>query len=123
VEGDIGDQDLVRKTIADHRVDAIIHFAGSVVVPDSVSDPLGYYLNNTVKSHALIEIAVKCGVRQFIFSSTAAVYGVTGDQPVAEDAPLAPMSPYGSSKRMTEIMLADAARAHDLRYVVLRYFN
>ena len=84
---------------------------------------MGYYLNNTVKSRALIEIAVKCGVRHFIFSSTAAVYGMTGDQPVAEDAPLAPMSPYGSSKRMTEIMLADTARAHDLRYVALRYFN
>ena len=104
-------------------VDAIIHFAGSIVVPDSVADPLGYYLNNTVKSRALMEMAVKCGIRHFIFSSTAAVYGMTGDQPVAEDAPLAPMSPYGSSKRMTEIMLADTARAHDLRYVALRYFN
>jgi UDP-glucose 4-epimerase len=123
VEGDIGDQDLVRKTIADHRVDAIIHFAGSVVVPDSVADPLGYYLNNTVKSRALLETSVKGGVPHFIFSSTAAVYGMTGDAPVAEDAPLAPISPYGSSKRMTEIMLADAARAHDLRYVALRYFN
>ena len=92
-------------------------------MPDSVADRLGYYLNNTVKSRALIEIAVKCGIRHFIFSSTAAVYGMTGDRPVAEDAPLAPMSPYGSSKRMTEIMLADAARAHDFRYVALRYFN
>src|SRR5205814_79222 len=86
-------------------------------------DPLGYYLNNTVKSRALIEVAVKSGIRHFIFSSTAAVYGMTGDAPVAEDAPLAPMSPYGSSKRMTEIMLADTALAHDLRYVALRYFN
>ena len=93
------------------------------MVPDSVADPLGYYLNNTVKSRALIEVAVKSGIRHFIFSSTAAVYGMTGDAPVAEDAPLAPMSPYGSSKRMTEIMLADTARAHDLRYVALRYFN
>ena len=104
-------------------VESIIHFAGSIVVPDSVADPLGYYLNNTVKSRALIEIAVKCGVRHFIFSSTAAVYGMTGDRPVAEDAPLAPISPYGSSKRMTEIMLADTANAHDFAYVALRYFN
>jgi UDP-glucose 4-epimerase len=123
IEGDVGDQTLVRGIIEGRGIESIIHFAGSVVVPDSVSDPLGYYLNNTVKSRALIEIAVKCGVRQFIFSSTAAVYGMTGDQPVAEDAPLAPMSPYGSSKRMTEIMLADAAGAHDFRYVALRYFN
>jgi UDP-glucose 4-epimerase len=123
VEGDVGDQDLVGKTIQDHGVGAIIHFAGSVVVPDSVADPLGYYLNNTVKSRALLDTAVKRGVPHFIFSSTAAVYGMTGDAPVAEDAPLAPISPYGSSKRMTEIMLADAARAHDLRYVALRYFN
>jgi UDP-glucose 4-epimerase len=104
-------------------VRAIIHFAGSIVVPDSVADPLGYYLNNTVNSRALIEVAVRCAVPHFIFSSTAAVYGMTGDKPVGEDAPLAPMSPYGSSKRMTEIMLADAARAHDLNYVALRYFN
>jgi len=123
IEGDVGDPTLVRGIIEGRGIESIIHFAGSVVVPDSVSDPLGYYLNNTVKSHALVETAVKCGVRHFIFSSTAAVYGMTGDQPVAEDAPLAPMSPYGSSKRMTEIMLADAARAHDFRYVSLRYFN
>src|SRR5262245_36093734 len=123
VEGDVGDQGLVRRIIETHAVTSIVHLAGSVVVPDSVADPLGYYLNNTVKSRALIEVAVACGIRHFIFSSTAAVYGMTGDAPVAEDAPLAPMSPYGSSKRMTEIMLADTARAHDLRYVALRYFN
>ena len=123
IEGDIGDQGLVRDIIEGRGVDSIIHFAGSIVVPDSVADPLGYYLNNTVKSRALIETAVKCGVRHFIFSSTAAVYGMTGDRPVAEDAPLAPISPYGSSKRMTEIMLADAANAHDFAYVALRYFN
>ena len=123
VVGDVGDQALVRRVVESHGVTSIIHFAGSIVVPDSVADPLGYYLNNTVKSRALIEVAVKSGIRHFIFSSTAAVYGMTGDTPVAEDAPLAPMSPYGSSKRMTEIMLADTARAHDLRYVALRYFN
>jgi UDP-glucose 4-epimerase len=123
VKGDVGNQGVVRRVLESHAVEAIIHFAGSIVVPDSVTDPLGYYLNNTVNSRALIEMAVKCGVRHFIFSSTAAVYGMTGDKPVAEDAPLEPMSPYGSSKRMTEIMLADTARAHDLRYVALRYFN
>src|SRR5262245_7904254 len=123
VEGDVGDQGLVRRIIETHAVTSIVHLAGSVVVPDSVADPLGYYLNNTVKSRALIETAVKCGVRHFIFSSTAAVYGMTGDEPVAEDAPTLAISPYGSSKRMTEIMLADAARAHDFAYVALRYFN
>jgi UDP-glucose 4-epimerase len=123
VVGDVGDQHLVQRVVESHGVTSIIHFAGSIVVPDSVADPLGYYLNNTVKSRALIEVAVKSGIRHFIFSSTAAVYGMTGDAPVTEDAPLAPMSPYGSSKRMTEIMLADTARAHDLRYVALRYFN
>ena len=123
VVGDVGDQPLVQRVVESHGVTSIIHFAGSIVVPDSVADPLGYYLNNTVKSRALIEVAVKSGIRHFIFSSTAAVYGMTGDTPVTEDAPLAPMSPYGSSKRMTEIMLADTGRAHDLRYVTLRYFN
>ena len=123
VRGDVGDQELVGQVLDSHKVDAIVHFAGSVVVPDSVSDPLGYYLNNTVKSRALLEAAVKHGVGRFIFSSTAAVYGMTGDAPVDEDAPLAPLSPYGSSKRMTEIMLADVSRATGLRYVALRYFN
>ena len=123
VIGDAGDQDLVRTVIRKHGVTAIIHFAGSIVVPESVADPLGYYNNNTVKSRALMEVAVAMGVKQFIFSSTAAVYGMTGDGPVDEGATLKPMSPYGSSKLMTEIMLADAARAHDFRYVALRYFN
>ena len=123
VIGDAGDQDLVRTVIRKHGVTAIIHFAGSIVVPESVADPLGYYNNNTVKSRALIEVAVAMDVKQFIFSSTAAVYGMTGDGPVDEGATLKPMSPYGSSKLMTEIMLADAARAHDFRYVALRYFN
>ena len=123
VVGDIGDQDLVRTVMRKHNVTAVIHFAGSVVVPDSVSDPLGYYLNNTVKSRALIEAAVQMGVKQFIFSSTAAVYGNPKETPVSEEATPAPMSPYGSSKLMTEIMLADTARAHDFRYTALRYFN
>ncbi len=123
VVGDIADSDLVKKTLLSHGVDAIIHFAGSIVVPDSVADPLGYYLNNTVKSRGLIAAAVETGVKNFIFSSTAAVYGNPEENPVPESAPPAPMSPYGSSKLMTEIMLSDTARAHDFRFVALRYFN
>lgn len=123
VVADAGDIDSVSRVIRERAVDAIIHFAGSIVVPDSVVDPLGYYLNNTVKSRSLIEAAVRCGVRHFIFSSTAAVYGMPEVNPVAEGARLAPISPYGSSKLMTETMLKDAAFAHPLAYVALRYFN
>jgi UDP-glucose 4-epimerase len=96
--------------MAEYKFDAVVHFAGSIVVPDSVADPLGYYLNNTVKSRSLIECAVKAGIPRFIFSSTAAVYGNPGCQPVFETAQPAPVSPYGSSKLMTEWMLACAAR-------------
>ncbi|MFA5952576.1 MAG: UDP-glucose 4-epimerase GalE [Hyphomicrobium sp.] len=123
VVGNVGDQDLLRGIIRDYGVGAIIHFAGSIVVPDSVADPLGYYQNNTVNSRALMEVAVASGVRHFIFSSTAAVYGNPAEIPVREDADLKPVSPYGWSKLMTEIMLADTARAHDLDFVALRYFN
>jgi len=123
VVGDSGDQSLVASLISEHKIDAIIHFAASAVVPDSVADPLGYYRNNTVNSRALIETAVRGKVRHFIFSSTAAVYGNPDRVPVAEDAPTLPMSPYGSSKLMTETMLRDAGRAHGLAYVILRYFN
>jgi UDP-glucose 4-epimerase len=123
VEGDVGDEALVGRILSEHRIESVLHFAGSVVVPDSVSDPLGYYLNNTVKSRSLLAAAVACGVRNFIFSSTAAVYGVPGQGPIAEDAPLAPISPYGASKWMTERMLADTAAALPLRTCVLRYFN
>jgi UDP-glucose 4-epimerase len=123
VVGDMGDQDLVARLIREHRIAAIAHFAAKIVVPESVADPLGYYLNNTVKSRALIEAAIRGGVEHCIFSSTAAVYGDVDVKPVAEDAPLNPVSPYGRSKLMTEWMLADAAKAHGLRYVVLRYFN
>ena len=123
VEGDVGDHDLVHRLLLRNPFDAIIHFAGSVVVPDSVSDPLGYYLNNTCKSRSLIATAVETKVPHFIFSSTCAVYGMPQQNPVAEDAPLVPISPYGTSKLMTEWMLRDTARAHSLRYVALRYFN
>src|ERR1700704_2512469 len=122
VVGDVGEGAMVADLIRAHGVDAIIHFAASIVVPDSVRDPLGYYRNNTMNARALMEAAVKTGVRHFIFSSTAAVYGNPARVPVAEDAALAPMSPYGSSKLMTEIMLKDVAAAHGLKYVILRYF-
>ena len=123
IVGDIGDQTLVARLIREHGVEAIIHFAASVVVPDSVRDPLDYYRNNTVNSRALIDCALKNGIRQFIFSSTAAVYGDPAKIPAKEDSPTQPTSPYGWSKLMTEIMLRDAAHAHDLSYLVLRYFN
>jgi UDP-glucose 4-epimerase len=121
--GDFGDSELIARLIDEHQVDSIAHFAAKIVVPDSVADPLGYYLNNTSKARNLIECAVKNGVRNFIFSSTAAVYGETTAEPVTETAALNPVSPYGRSKLMVEWMLADAGRAHDLRHVVLRYFN
>ena len=121
--GDAGDENLVDGVIAAHGVDSIIHFAGSVVVPDSMRDPLGYYRNNTMTTRSLLNAAVRSGVSRFIFSSTAAVYGNPERMPVPEDAPTRPLSPYGSSKLMTEIMLHDVATAHGLGYVVLRYFN
>ncbi len=123
VNGDSGDEALVGHLIKEHAVEAIIHFAASIVVPESVAHPLRYYLNNTVKTRALIAAAVAGGVRRFIFSSTAAVYGTPAVTPVEEDAQLAPESPYGRSKLMSEMMLADTAAAHDFRYVALRYFN
>ena len=121
--GETGDDKLVAQVIREHKVEAIIHFAASIVVPDSVTDPLGYYKNNTVNSRALIAGAVMGGVRAFIFSSTAAVYGNPAHVPVSEDAPTTPISPYGWSKLMTEIMLRDAGKAHGLGHVILRYFN
>jgi len=123
VQGDAGDMEFVGKLIATHKITEIIHFAGSIVVPESVTDPLKYYRNNTATSRNLLEAAVKGGVERFIFSSTAAVYGMTGLAPVEETTPLSPMSPYGRSKLMTEWMLADVAAAHPIKYGVLRYFN
>ncbi len=123
VTGDFGDQDLMEHVIAQHGIDAIAHFAARIVVPESVIDPLGYYSNNTAKARNLIESAVRGGVRHFIFSSTAAVYGETDTDRVTEDRAPAPVSPYGRSKLMVEWILEDAGRAHDLSTVVLRYFN
>lgn len=123
VEGRVEDDALVRGLLAEHRVDAIMHFAGSVIVPESVADPLKYYRNNTAASRSLIESAVACGVRHFVFSSTAAVYGVPSDDPVTEDYPTRPANPYGLSKLMTEMMLCDTAAAHPMNYCALRYFN
>ena len=123
VVGNAGDADLVAGILAKNAVESIIHFAGSVVVPESVTDPLKYYRNNTAVSRSLLESAVTGGVKHFIFSSTAAVYGMTGLDPVSEEVPLNPLSPYGKSKLMTEMMLADVAAAHPITYGVLRYFN
>jgi UDP-glucose 4-epimerase len=123
VEGNIDDADLVAATIATHGIRAIVHFAGSVVVPESVVDPLKYYLNNTVRTRALLEAAVTAGIPHFLFSSTAATYGIPDVIPVREDSPTVPINPYGMSKLMTEAMLRDTAAAHPMNYAALRYFN
>jgi UDP-glucose 4-epimerase len=123
IAGDAGDRDLLLRLFLTHRIDAVIHFAGSIVVPESIVDPLRYYGNNTCVSRTLIAASVEAKIPHFIFSSTAAVYGMPEKNPVAEDARLSPISPYGTSKLMTELMLRDTAGAHDLRYVALRYFN
>jgi UDP-glucose 4-epimerase len=123
IQGDIGDPEFVGDVMQRHAFDAVIHFAGSIIVPDSVTDPLGYYLNNTVKSRNLMECAVRSKIPNFIFSSTAAVYGNPATQPVFEDAAPQPISPYGTSKLMTEWMLRDSHLAYGLNYAVLRYFN
>jgi len=123
IEASIDDIEAVGETIRDYEIGAIVHFAGSVVVSESVSDPLKYYLNNTVRSRSLIESAVNGGVRHFIFSSTAATYGIPEHVPVHEEMPTVPINPYGMSKLMTEAMLRDTAAAHPLNYCALRYFN
>ncbi len=123
VVGDVADQALVTETILRHQIDAVAHFAAKIVVPESVADPLGYYLANTVKTRALIETAARTNVRHFIFSSTAAVYGEPEVVPVPETLATNPINPYGRSKLMSEWMLADAAAAHGFTYGVLRYFN
>lgn len=122
--GDVGDRLVLEQIFAENPIHAIIHFAGSIVVPESVSNPLDYYDNNTGNSRVLIQAAVKAGISWFIFSSTAAVYGTPDrNEPVCETVTPRPENPYGSSKLMTEVMLQDTARAHDFRYVALRYFN
>lgn len=123
IKANIEDDAVVRSVMRDHHVVAVMHFAGSVVVPESVSDPLKYYRNNTVASRALIESAVACGVPHFIFSSTAAAYGIPEIVPVREDSATRPINPYGTSKLMTEAMLKDVAAAHPMNYCALRYFN
>jgi UDP-glucose 4-epimerase len=127
VQGDIGDAALLKRIFAAEKIGAVMHFAGSIVVPESVADPLKYYHNNTVKSHGLIRAAVEAGFGPkhgaFLFSSTAAVYGTPSSLPVGEDAPLLPINPYGTSKLMTEMMLRDAGAAHGLAHGILRYFN
>ena len=123
VEGAVEDMALSARIIADHNIGAILHFAGSVVVPESVTDPLKYYRNNTAASRALIESAVAGGVRHFIFSSTAATYGEPDAIPVQESAPTVPINPYGRSKLMTEQMLQDISAAHPMNHAALRYFN
>lgn len=121
--GDVGDQALVRTLLAQYDVDTVMHFAAHTVVPESVSDPLKYYRNNTANSRNLLECCQAAGVKHFVFSSTAAVYGIPADGAAAEDTPLQPINPYGTSKLMTEWMLRDLAAATSLRYVALRYFN
>jgi UDP-glucose 4-epimerase len=123
VNGAVEDDSLVRKICADHVIRGVLHFAGSVVVPESVENPLKYYRNNTAASRALLEAVVAAGVRHFIFSSTAATYGIPETVPVTENAPKNPINPYGMSKLMTEHMLKDVAAAHDFNYCALRYFN
>jgi UDP-glucose 4-epimerase len=122
-QGDAGDPTLLAEVFASHPIAAVIHFAGDIVVEESVAAPLTYYLDNTCKTRSLLQACVDHGIGQFVFSSTAAVYGQPETIPVAEGAPTAPESPYGTSKLMVEWMLRDVARAHDLRYVILRYFN
>ena len=123
VHGDAGDTELVRRLLGSHRVDAVMHFAGSIVVPESVENPLKYYRNNTATTRCLLAACVDAGIEAFVFSSTAAVYGMPDQLPVTEETPTAPINPYGSSKLMVEAMLRDTAAAHSLEYVALRYFN
>ena len=122
-EGNIADAALVKRIFDERGIKAIMHFAGSIVVPESVENPLKYYGNNTVATHALIGAALEAGLRHILFSSTAAVYGAPEKVPIAEDDPKEPINPYGASKLMTERMLADASAAHPFNYGALRYFN
>lgn len=123
IEGDVADTELVRGILKSRKIDAVIHFAGSVIVPESVTDPLKYYDNNTAASRNLLAACVAEGIGRFVFSSTAAVYGMPDTTIVTEETPTAPINPYGRSKLMTEWMLRDIAAAHPFRFMALRYFN
>src|SRR3954471_11541346 len=123
VVGNVGDRKLVDGLLAEHRVDTIIHFAAHTIVPESVSDPLKYYGNNTCSTRSLLEAASKAGVKHFVFSSTAAVYGIPASGLASEESATAPINPYGTSKLMSEWMLRDLCAATPMRYVALRYFN
>jgi len=122
-EGNIADSALLERIFAEQQTKAIMHFAGSIVVPESVEQPLKYYANNTLASHALLRSAIAAGVKHILFSSTAAVYGAPERVPIDEGDPKSPINPYGASKLMTERMLADASAAYDFNYGALRYFN
>ena len=123
VVGNVGDRDTVLPLLREHGVDTVMHFAAYTIVPESVKDPLKYYENNTCATHALLQCCRQAKVRHFVFSSTAAVYGTPSDGMAAEDTPTAPINPYGTSKLMSEWMLASTALATGLRYAALRYFN
>ena len=123
IVGDTGDRDLVTALLAEHKVDTVLHFAAHTIVPESVENPLKYYGNNTCCTRNLLECCSGAGVRSFVFSSTAAVYGIPQDSFCTEDSPLAPINPYGTSKLMSEMMLRDLGKASDMRHVILRYFN
>ena len=123
VAGDTGDATLVTKLLREHRIDTVMHFAAHIVVPESVANPLKYYRNNTASTRTLLECCVAAGVRHFVFSSTAAVYGMPAGGSADEDSPTVPINPYGRSKLMSEWMLRDVAAASPMRYVALRYFN
>ena len=122
-QGDIADPALLARICSEQGIRAVMHFAGSIIVPESVENPLKYYENNTAKSRSLIAAAVAAGVPHMIFSSTAATYGIPAVSPVREDSPKLPINPYGMSKLMTEMMLGDVAKAHPLNFCALRYFN
>lgn len=123
IEGDTGDKDLVKKLLADHNVDTVLHFAAHTIVPESVTNPLKYYGNNTCCTRNLLECCSDAGVKHFIFSSTAAVYGIPEEEMTSEETPTSPINPYGTSKLMSEMMLKDLSFATPLRHVILRYFN
>ncbi len=123
VVGSVGDAALVGQVLREHRIDTVMHFAAHTIVPESVSDPLKYYGNNTCATRSLLQSCAEAGVKNFVFSSTAAVYGIPSGSYAEESTPTAPINPYGTSKLMSEWMLRDLAQASSMRYVVLRYFN